>query len=81
MGAICHAKGIYLEIIKPRAKTIPLRRFLKAIPAAPTQSLKDRDRRPLAHKRNLFRTYKHRVQKFSAPKIFERDSHGAHSEP
>ena len=80
MGAIWHAKGIYLEIIKPRAKKYPHRKFLKAIPTALTQSLKDRDWRPLACKPNLSRNYKIAGKKI-APKNFESDSHGAHSEP
>ena len=66
---------------KIAGKIVLLRKFLKAIPTALTQSLKDRDWRPLACERKLFRNYKNRWQKFPAPKIFESDSHDAHSEP
>ena len=58
-----------------------LRKILKAIPTAPTQSLKAWDWRTLACERKLFRTYKNRVQTFSVSIIFESDTHGAHSEP
>ena len=58
-----------------------LRKILKAIPAAPTQSLKTWEWRPLTYERNLFRKYKIAGKKLSAPKTFESDSHGAHSEP
>ena len=55
--------------------------MLEAILTALIQSFKDWDWRPLAYERSLFGIYKIACQKISAPKIFESDSHGAHSEP
>ena len=80
IGALWHTRGVYPEIIKSLAKKL-LRKILKAIPTALTQSLEDRAWRPLACERKLLRKYKKRWQTFSAPNIFESDSHGAHSEP
>ena len=66
---------------KIECKKFLRRKILKAIPTALTQSLKAWDWRPLAYERHLFRNYENRVQKLYAPKSFENDSHGAHSEP
>ena len=55
--------------------------FVNDFSRHPSQYLKGRDGRPLACVRNFIRKYENRVQKFSVPKIFESDSHGAHSEP
>ena len=58
IGALWHTKGVHLEIIKIWCKTFLLRKFLKAIPTALTQSLKAWDWRPLAYERKLSRNYK-----------------------
>ena len=66
---------------KIACKIFLLRNVSKAIPAALTQSLKDWDWRPYCIRKEFISKLYYRVQKLSAAKMCESDSHGAHRDP